>query len=103
MGRKRNFTELSYLRKVYSNIFPGGPGEGEKLGGFCEEMAQDLRNSTEELHFHDIEGETKSRRKKLQQQQAVSLKICFFFLHNYLPIHILYFPYLPKYYLFLKK
>ncbi|KAI5699776.1 hypothetical protein M8J76_003080 [Diaphorina citri] len=50
----------------------GGTGEGEKLGGFCEEMAQDLRNSTEELHFHDVEGETKNRRKKLQQQQAVA-------------------------------
>uniref|UniRef100_A0A8D8YUS6 Uncharacterized protein n=2 Tax=Cacopsylla melanoneura TaxID=428564 RepID=A0A8D8YUS6_9HEMI len=50
----------------------GGTGEGEKLGGFSEEMAQELRNSTEELHFHDVEGETKSRRKKLQQQQAVA-------------------------------
>lgn len=45
-----------------------------KLGlGFTEEMAQELRNSTEELDFQDpTDIEVKQRRRKLHQQQAVS-------------------------------
>ncbi|CAB0021028.1 unnamed protein product, partial [Nesidiocoris tenuis] len=52
----------------------GSAGGSTKIGlGFTEEMAQELRNSTEELDFQDPEEETKSRRKKLHhQQQAVT-------------------------------
>lgn len=41
--------------------------------GFTEEMAQELRNSTEELDFQDpTDIEVKQKRRKLHQQQAVS-------------------------------
>ncbi|XP_014273341.1 neurofilament heavy polypeptide isoform X1 [Halyomorpha halys] len=50
----------------------GGEGGGVKVGlGFTEDMALELRSSTEELDFHEPEPERKSKRKKLQQQQAV--------------------------------
>uniref|UniRef100_T1HC41 Uncharacterized protein n=1 Tax=Rhodnius prolixus TaxID=13249 RepID=T1HC41_RHOPR len=59
-------------------IAPWGTADGAngaKFGlGFTEEMALELRSSTEELDFQDPEeNETKTRRKKLQhQQQAVT-------------------------------
>ncbi|XP_014242788.1 titin isoform X2 [Cimex lectularius] len=56
-------------------LFAGVEGaSGSKIGlGFSEEMAMELRSSTEELDFQDPEEEKKTRRKKLHhQQQAVT-------------------------------
>lgn len=68
---------------VIIDSFAGGTEGGPvaKLGlGFTEEMAQELRNSTEELDFQDpTDVETKQRRRKLHQQQAVSYKCIMLF------------------------
>lgn len=59
---------------IKHSVEGGAEGSGAKLGlGFTEEMAMELRSSTEELDFQDpAENETRARRKKLQQQHAVS-------------------------------
>ena len=54
------------------HVILAGEGGGVKVGlGFTEDMALELRSSTEELDFHEPEPERKTKRKKLQQQQAV--------------------------------
>ncbi|KAF6211595.1 hypothetical protein GE061_012108 [Apolygus lucorum] len=62
-------------RELFSGGAEGSSSGGgtAKIGlGFTEEMAQELRKSTEELDFQDPEDEVKSRRKKLHHQhQAV--------------------------------